>query len=111
MKGKRSSKVSNRGSSLVSVNSKYSIPDAMRESVGYKACWICPTHEDSIVFVRNIKAVATRLGRLTACYRYKVPRNNESLESMRVMLQLVANGQIQPEEISSDWMVVMEITA
>ncbi|MDD5394301.1 MAG: hypothetical protein PHE17_14905 [Thiothrix sp.] len=107
MKGKRSG----RGSNLVSVNSKYSIPDAMREPVGYKACWICPTQEDSIVFIRNIKAVATRLGRMTACYRYKVPRHNESHESMRITLQLIANGQIQPEDISSDWMVVMEITA
>ena len=100
-----------RGSNLVSVNSRYSVTEAMKEPIGYKACWICLSRDEAIVFVRNIKAVATRLNRSTTCFRYRVPKYDESAESMRIQLQLISNGQMKAEDIASEWMVVMEITA
>jgi hypothetical protein len=99
----------NRKSQMVSMNAGYSLPDAMREDVGYKACWVCPDEESAIAFMKNMKAVAAKQKKKTKCYRYRIPKFYETFDSLGMYLQLASNGQMKAEEFPSEWLVVMEI--
>lgn len=99
------------GTKLASINSKYSVTDAMKEKTGYKACWVCPTNQEAIILIRNIKAIATKARKKTKCHKQLIPRYEQSFDSLSISSQLIMNGTLKPEELPSDWLVIMEITS